>query len=417
MMPIADTTTRPPICDDALAAELTTVVHEIADELQSYSFVEPTLTGDAGAAVFFSYFARAVERADIEATSERLAESAAEQLAHRTFSEALFGGFTGIAWCLEHLVPSAGDDDPNAELDAALLGALARPQRPWHYDLISGLVGAGVYALERAPRPCALDCLRQVIDRLARLAERTEQGLTWWSDPRFLGNESERYPRGYYNLGLAHGVPGVVALLSGACAVDAVAAQARPLLEGAVAWLLGQARERDGASRFAWITDSPAPSRTGWCYGDPGVAIALLLAARATGNRQWAETAVDVALAAAGRSPAEAQVVDAGLCHGSAGLAHIFGRFHRATGDARFAAACRHWLRYTLQLRRPGQGVAGFSAYGPDAAGQLGWLPEAGLLTGAAGIALALLGVTTHIAPDWDRVLLCSVRPHVGRES
>ena len=44
-------------------------------------------------------------------------------------------------------------------------------------------------------------------------------GITWRTDPAWLPDETrQKFPRGYYNTGLAHGVPGVIALLGLACA-------------------------------------------------------------------------------------------------------------------------------------------------------------------------------------------------------
>src|SRR5262249_2093599 len=149
-------------------------------------------------------------------------------------------------------------------------------QSPWKddYDLISGLVGFGVYALERmtpgadATRLAAVVCLERVINRLAETAEHRAEGITWWTNPAWLPPETRpRWPPGYYNVGLAHGVPGVIALLGCVCAApsprvlsptmgertrgEGVALpQARALLNGAVRWLL----EQDGPDGFRyWI--------------------------------------------------------------------------------------------------------------------------------------------------------------------
>jgi hypothetical protein len=46
----------------------------------------------------------------------------------------------------------------------------------------------------------------------------------------------------------------------------------------------------------------------------------------------------------------------------------------------------------------------------PDDAGNIEWHPDPGFLTGAAGIALALLAATTAVEPEWDRILLASAR-------
>jgi hypothetical protein len=43
---------------------------------------------------------------------------------------------------------------------------------PMGHDVMFGLAGLGVYALERLPRPIAAEMLSRVIDRLDAMAER-----------------------------------------------------------------------------------------------------------------------------------------------------------------------------------------------------------------------------------------------------
>ncbi len=208
----------------------------------------------------------------------------------------------------------------------------------------------------------------------------------------------------------------MIAFLGRACTLPQVSPQARSLLDGAVAWVHNRRLPAESESRFPLIRGASQTCRSAWCYGDPGVAVALLLAARSVGNMEWERDAIAIALGAAARAPQKTQVVDAGLCHGSAGLAHIFNRFYQATGEPRFADAARDWFERTLDYRIPGEGIAGFAAHLPE--GQLDGMPDesrrelhAGFLTGAAGVALAMLGAISPIEPNWDRSLLCSISP------
>jgi hypothetical protein len=139
------------------------------------------------------------------------------------------------------------------------------------------------------------------------------------------------------------------------------------------------------------------------------VAAALLLAARCVGELAWERAALAIALRAAARPPEQAGVRDAGLCHGAAGLGHLFNRLYQASGEPRLAEAARFWFRRTLELRHPGHGIAGFAAFTPEREER--WVDEPGLLTGAAGIALALLAAATPVVPAWDRMLLVSIPP------
>lgn len=257
------------------------------------------------------------------------------------------------------------------------------------YGLTGGLVGQGVYALERR----AADRLEQVVDRLTELAEWDSCGAAWFTPPAALPPHLRRTaPEGCYDVGLAHGVPGVVAFLAGVVGLGVAVLKARPLLDGAVGWVLAQRLGSEAASSFpAWAWPGPArkPARAAWCHGDPGVATALLLAARATCDSGLEREAVTIARRAAGRPPFDAGVLDATFCHGTAGLAHMFGRLYQATGDAELKAAARFWVEQTLALWRPGS-------------------LDTGLLRGDAGVALSLLAAATYVEPVWDRVLLLS---------
>jgi hypothetical protein len=379
---------------------------------------DPSLSsGTAGLAVLFAYLDRALPGEGHDETAFRFLETATAAVATRRMVPWLYGGFTGVAWTVAHLEdgrPDPGDDEPSA-IDRALLDYLART--PWidDYDLIGGLVGYGVYGLERLPSAAGRAVLERVIDRLAELAERAPAGATWFTPPQLLPDwQRQLNPNGYYNLGLAHGVPGVIALLGAACAAGIREPAVRPLLAGAVRWLLAQ-QLPEGEARFpSWTGPGVArsPGRLAWCYGDLGVAAALLVAARGAENEVWEREAVRIALAAAARSPEEAGVADPGLCHGAAGNGHLFNRLYQATGEPRLAEAARFWFAEALRRRRPGQGIGGFQALATaDARGAPAWVDEPGILMGAAGIALALLAAITPLAPEWDRLLLVSTAP------
>jgi hypothetical protein len=398
-------------------------VREIAAALEDVSHPDvdhPGVAGgSAGLALFHAYAAHAglggAERAD-----ELLGRSI-DALAERPLGPSLYAGFSGIAWAAEHLggPPAEGDDDPSAEIDAALLEHLELT--PWtrDYDLISGLVGFGVYALERVEngRAAARPLLERVVGKLAETAVEVpgSPGVTWWTSPDLLiPSTREQVPQGYYNCGLAHGVPGNIAVLAGAAAHGVEAA--RPLLGRAVDWLLAQRREAADGSLFPYTVDIPpstAPPRcrAAWCYGDPGIAVALLWAGQLVDEPGWVAAAREVARAAGRRRDAGAGVLDAGICHGAAGLALVFDRMWQATGDDELGDAATFWARRTLEMHRPGIGLGGYQSYTPGDAPGKGWNDEPGLLTGSAGIGLALLACATANEPRWDRFLLTSARP------
>lgn len=369
--------------------------------------------GAAGAALLFAFLARSqpeTAESNIGHVLDFLGRSV-EALGRRGLqAPPLYGGFTGVAWATELCRAFIDDEeDPSSEIDDALAQYLA--QQPWRadYDVVLGLAGYALYALERNNAPL----LESVVDRLSETAVQTPQGTTWFTAPNLLVPwQREKYPQGYYNLGLAHGVPGVIAVLGQACARGVAVEKAWPLLDGAVRWMLShELQGNNGACRFPSNVehhDDPSGpyTRVSWCYGDLGIALALLWAARSVGEPEWERKALDLARHTAQRPIAQAGTMDAGLCHGAAGNAHLFNRLYQATRDPLFLDAARNWFAKTMTYRVPDKGVGNFQAWRRDE-----WQDVPGLLEGSIGIALALLAASSEVEPDWDRMLLVSVPP------
>ena len=385
--------------------------------------------GTAGLAVFFSYLATTWGEPGDAETATTLLERSIDALAAAPMTPGLFDGFTGIGWMAEHLdgrtekgqekAAVQGDaDQASAEIDEAVDGFLRRPGDFTVYDLISGWAGWGIYALERMPSPWAREFLEALVLRFEELAVSRPEGISWptppWLRTHLKSQSSDSCEP--FNLGVAHGVPAVIAVLASIYGAGVARRRAWPLLEDAVAWLLAQRlpSQPQGPCFTNWsgAGASKRPSRLAWCYGDPGVAAVLLLASRRVGREDWERHALDIALCAAHRPAADSGVRDAGLCHGSAGLGHLFNRLYQATGEPRLAHAARFWFLRTLEQRRQGEGIAGFAAY--TRKGEAGGRVEPGFLAGAAGIGLALLAAVCEHEPQWDRILLTSVSPKEG---
>jgi len=377
----------------------------------------PTLaSGTAGLALFFAYLDAARPGSDAGDRALECLGEAMDRLASAGIGPSLYSGFSGVGWSVEHLRHGFfdGDDDLTDPVDGALEQLLGRPgHQP--YELVLGIAGYGTYLLERLPHPTAAGLLERVIDHLDASAERSPAGCTWFTPPDWeLDRQREIMPEGCYNLGVAHGVPGVLGFLAAARQKGVSDGRIEELAEGTIRWLLAQRIADDDNSVFpAYFAPDkgPLPARTAWCYGDLGIAAVLLLAARSFGCPAWEEEAVGLAHVAAARSIETTGATDACLCHGAAGNGHLFVRLYQATGDPVLREAALSWIGHALASRQRGEEVAGFPAWYAEADEGGKWVADPGFLMGAAGVGLALLAAASDVEPEWDRVMLLSIPP------
>jgi lantibiotic modifying enzyme len=410
-----------PILSGTTAQQALQAVDDIAESVDSIAARErhPSLAkGQAGLSLLYTWLARTRRAAHADVSARQCLDRAVEAVSTQPMTASLWGGFTGVAWTAELvdrlLDPEA--DDRSEVVDDALLRLLSRGEG-WSapYDLVVGLTGLGVYALQRHPRPLAIECLHRVVALLHECARHDEHGLYWWTPPAEILDQEDRkrYPTGRVDLGVAHGVAGAIALLGSICGVGVEQATARPLLDGAVRWLLAHSVANEVGPTFpVWVAPGfqPCPARCAWCYGDPGIAAALLIAARGVGDAGWEQAAVALACRAAERPPSETGVVNASFCHGAAGLAHLYNRMYQATGEPKLGRAALYWIERTLDFYRRARDNAGAWVRGNWEPGQRERWTWTGvdLADGAAGVALVLLAAATSVEPTWDSMFLVS---------
>ena len=361
----------------------------------------------------------------------RRAARAAEQqfpLDHSMFSG--LGGLAFASWYLSR----QGERYRKAlrSIDAALLSLVTTAtvgfsQGNHHgvsastFDVISGLAGAGRYLLLRSSEASHSIALEGVLRFLVSLTAERDGIPHWHTPPRFLAGATiqDAYPQGNLNCGLAHGIPGPLALLSLATRHGITVEGQTEAIRRVAEWLCQHSFEdRWGLN---WPTAVPLglpasphsatqstsanlkPSRTAWCYGSPGIARSLWLAGDAVGEAVFRNTAI-AAMEAVYRRPVRARHIDSPtFCHGVAGLQQITLRFAHDTGLPLFAEAACALYRQMIDAYEP-ESTWGYRNL--ETNGDL--VDRPGVLDGAAGVALVLLAAATSAEPLWDSIFLLS---------
>lgn len=299
------------------------------------------------------------------------------------------------------------------------------------YDVITGLSGQGRALIpaaddgdERSARALTglLGAL-VALTRPMRIHGREVPG--WWCDPdRYhVPRDRRAFPRGDFNLGVAHGICGPLALLSlahraghrvpdGAAAIRLLAdwVRSKERTDRWGAYWPGRVPYEEETGRAP--DDAAATARAGWCYGASGVAWTLHLAGQALDDRALTDHALAAMRAALHRPLPRATAGDPGFCHGRAGILHAGVRMAAETGDPEL------WDGVDRAAHELTRAFDEHSAFGYrqhlESEHGVHDLDSPGLIDGAAGIALALASYAdarrgTHLGDGaWDAAFLMS---------
>ncbi|MFG6417312.1 lanthionine synthetase C family protein [Roseateles sp. DC23W] len=367
--------------------------------------VDISLASGMGGALLYRLFVASDAQAD-QGLMHGLASYFKRVANSRSFTAGLYGGTTGCAFTIEMCARRVPEIRPGVEkyldtVDGMLIDYLDSYGHRMHFDLVSGFVGMGVYALLRTEhgRP---DLMMRVIDVLQSRAEHVDVGATWRTSPTFygMGSSAEKEPLGNFNLGVAHGVPGVICLLAELVDQKVRVDELRPLLQASIHWLLSsKLRRATGRTQYPHIYGESSPSRLAWCYGDVGIGWALLKAGLALDSPELLAEAKSALLSSFDATALYSGVKDSSLCHGSAGLCLMLHRANRLVPDPDFEEALRYWYdELHIQIARDGNKTL------PERGGDM--VTRIGPLSGFSGVALAIHDMEGTVVGDWSRWLL-----------
>lgn len=363
--------------------------------------------GKMGVALFFFYYAKLVDKQEPYDFGLELISKVFDDINNGFNFHTHASGLAGIGTSLTLLTEAdLLDADLNEILDGLdeyLYTLMISEIKNDNYDFLHGAVGLGLYFLKRKTNN-SKKYLAEFIKELDKIATKDEEGIRW-----LYVLDHKKHTKGN-NLSLSHGLASIIVILSKIYKLGIEKEMSLELLEGSVKYLLNQQLDSlKFHSMFpSWVGgDSPTNSRLAWCYGDLGIAIALWVTGNYVGKDEWKNKAVEILLKTTDRTEiAQTGVVDAGLCHGAAGNAHIYNRMFKYTGITEFKKASDYWFSKTYEMAVHDDTLSGFKAFRTKEFG--GPYEELGFLEGIAGIGLALISAVSNIEPKWDECLLLS---------
>ncbi len=324
----------------------------------------------------------------------------ASEFNDRSYCSGLAGVGMLIKYLMDHEVFELDGEEILNELDIPILEAINYSTHSNNFDFLYGSTGLGIYLLERKNIPKYLPQLESLVLKIEKVSVKTEAGRRLDQlepyEPEFIGT----------NFGLAHGLPAIIVFLVKAFRKNILPDKTKTLAREFVDFIISNKNQNESdISVFPnFITEHEAHkdrySRLAWCYGDLGIAMSLLQFARLFKDDKVLEFTYEVLKKAAFRQlhSEPHPTTDPFICHGAAGIAHMFNRaFHYSNIDE-IKNASINWTKVVLKFLNN-------DAYIESIKNNHERLD---VLNGIAGTSLVLLALIATKEPCWDEYFLLS---------
>lgn len=394
---------------DILYNHIKSKLYEIEEILSSTTRVDKSLlAGDFGVVLFYFYFYKysnniAYKHKAMENLYQIFYIIQGNPYSTYTYCD----GITGFAWLLEFLRTNqfiAKEDIllPD-DIESSIVSFSEGAMKYQYYDYLHGGLGAMLYFLQK-PSNDTIDVIKlNILNNLEKIAQRNSKGMYWHFQQNNSINNSNDTD---VCLGMAHGLPGIISILTLLAKQKLFFNKCKYLVELSLSFLTNSVLPTSCDSYFSYTqikTKLMEPTRLGWCYGDMGIAFSFYNAGITFQRQSWIKFAEEVMRHSSFRRNYKNNP-DGSLCHGTSGIAHLFNRFYQYKKDNHIKESAIYWYKRTLNIDKFTEGYAGYKTFD----GVSEWENNISLLNGVAGIGLSLLSSISYTPPDWDRCLLLS---------
>jgi len=371
-------------------------INQIIDAIDSYRIDDNIglLSGQCGVALFYFFCSTQINNAYKAKCLKRI-EYVLDRINNENQINSFCTGISGFGWLLEFLkenkIFSSKDILLLNDLDNYLFKNMIAEFNNHCYDYLHGAIGYGLYFLKRLYKSNVPSYLSALVYHLEDLGENDSNGCIKWKS--ILDYEKDK--RGY-NISLSHGIASIIVILTKIYKSGIEKTKCKQLIIGAVKYILKQELVRNKYNSYfpSWSIESDervTSSRLAWCYGDLGIAMAIWQVGQTLNISEWTEIALEILLYSTTRKDLKGNFVqDAGICHGTAGIGHLFYRMYWNTKRMEFKIGADYWFDETLKMANHKDGLAGFKTWHSEKLG--GWANEINLINDLAAEQRGILG-------------------------
>lgn len=364
--------------------------------------------GSLGEILFFLHYAKFTGNKSFEDQAVLMLKETLEDISGGIYTFA--SGFSGLGWLLEyikkHNFAFIETNDVLEEVDKFVYLRMNQDLIKGNYDYLHGALGAGIYFLNRTNCDLRDQSLNHLIMGLQKLSIEEKDYLKW----NFYSMEDQEVEIGRYNLGVSHGIPSILYFFLKSLKSGILHPRTEIILNKCTKFILNQEMDKRKGSFFSnFCNEKPSndKSRLAWCYGDLGICCILLQIGKHYNDEQILNKVEEIMDYSCSRKDlANNMILDAGLCHGCSGIAHIFNIMYKFFKKRSYLDASEFWYEQTLAFAHFSDGLAGYKSFNPTLAEK--YQKNRGFLEGISGIGLSIISFLSKEKLYWDEALLIS---------
>ena len=317
-------------------------------------------------------------------------------------------GITGFLWTLDNLITHHYIEADLTEFKDAIHPVLnnymIKKAEEEDFDFLHGALGVANYFLDQEDEH-SLNWVNEFNKKLLQKATFHPDGTISFTSNVY---QNEK-PLQVINLGLSHGMASIIYYFQRCLKNTSLNT---PELKETLQKLILFYRKNQNdlsvhTSYFSnWIGSAgiKSESRLAWCYGDLGIGLSLFLAAETLNDTELMLYSKELLKRTTQRRDLKQEgIVDAGICHGTAGLVKIYRNLFRKTHLQEFKNAGDYWLQKTLEQATHASGVGGYKKFHISA-----YENDCGLLEGTTGIGIVFLEELMNKSLPWEKSLMLS---------
>jgi hypothetical protein len=344
---------------------------------------------------------------------ENLLESLFTKIEHKTQSKSFCNGIAGFGWLIEVMnekkIYSLNSNVILEDIDKELFDWAKSELKERKYDFMHSSLGVGLYFLKRLNSDSSkVKEIQYITNELIKNSVSIGDDKIGW-----IQSSNENFQKiDCFNLGLAHGIPSILVYLCKVYNCGILINELYLIIKKVTNFIISYYQDYNKLGfafpNFISLDGKPSNySRLGWCYGDLGVCCALWHSNNILKNEFLTEQIKNIISKSTERKDLKYNsITDTSICHGSAGLSHIYAIFHKRYSLECCKSASIYWLNVTHEINN--KNYYNFKKKSFSFEDDLFDSDKLNMLNGISGVLSTFYHSQKEDNPFWNEIFLIS---------